>query len=103
MVGFEMCKAHLDLLALIAGSLELRRTHEAARMIAGILVDVASDLARGRVWTASRLEWTCPAVAPRCTIAHLMVAAHVAGGLGYLVVGTDIDVTLAIEREVAAR
>src|SRR5271168_4518439 len=102
-MGFEMCKAHLDLLALIAGSLELRRTHEAARMIAGILVDVASDLARGRVRTALRLEWTCAAVAPRCTIAHLVVAAHVAGGLEQLVRGTDIDVTLTIEREVVGR
>jgi hypothetical protein len=53
---------------------------EAARVIAGILVDVACDLARGRVWTALRLEWTCAAVAPRCAIAHIVVAAHVAGG-----------------------
>ena len=37
-MGFEVRKSHLDLLA-------LRRTHEAAGMIAGILMDVACDLA----------------------------------------------------------
>ena len=48
-------------------------------MIAGILMDIACDLARGRVCCALRLEWTFAAVAPRCTIAHLVVAADVAG------------------------
>ena len=81
MMGLEVRKSHLDLLALIARLFELRRTHEAASMIAGILMDVACDLARGRVRTALRLEWTRAAVAPRCTIAHLMVGARFAGGL----------------------
>ena len=71
-------------------------------MIAGILVDVACDLARGRVWTALRLEGTCAALALQCAVAHLVVTSHVAGGLEQLVHGTDIDVTLTIEREVAA-
>jgi hypothetical protein len=66
-------------------------------MIAGILVDVAYDLARGRVWTALRLEGTGAAVALECTIAHNVVAAHVAGGREQLVHETDIDVTLTIE------
>jgi hypothetical protein len=61
-MGFEVRKSHLDLLALVARLFELRRTHEAARMIAGILMDVACDLARWRVRTALRLEWTCAAV-----------------------------------------
>ena len=56
-------------------------------MIASILVDVACNLARGRVWTASRLEGTCAAVAPKRTIAHLVVAVDVAGGLKQLVRG----------------
>ena len=62
-MGFEVRKSHLDLLALVARLFELRRTHEAAGMIAGILMDVACDLARGRVRTALRLEWTYAAVA----------------------------------------
>ena len=34
-MGFEVRKSHLDLLALVARLFELRRTHEAAGMIAG--------------------------------------------------------------------
>ena len=100
-MGFEVRKSHLDLLALVARLFELWRTHEAAGMIAGILMDVACDLARGRVRTALQLEWTCAAVAPRCTIAHLVFGARVAGGLEQLVGGTGIDVTFAMKGEVA--
>jgi hypothetical protein len=102
MVGLEVRKAHLDLLALVARFVELGSTHQGACIIAGFLVDVTSDLARGRVWTALRLEWTCGAVAFRRTVAHNVVAARVARGLEQLVRGTDVDVTLAIEPEVAA-
>jgi hypothetical protein len=55
-VGLQVRKAHLDLLALVARFVELGSTHQGACMIAGILVEVARDLARGRVWTASRFE-----------------------------------------------
>ena len=64
-VGLQVCKAHLDLLALVARSFKLWRTYEGPRMIASILVDVACDLARGRVWTALRLEGTCATVSCR--------------------------------------
>ena len=101
-MGFEVRKSHLDLLALVARLFELGRTHEAACMIAGILMDVACDLARERVRTALRLEWTRAAIAPRCTITHLVVGAGIAGGLEQLVRGADIDVTLTVEREVVA-
>ena len=72
-------------------------------MIASILVDVACDLARGRVWTALRLEGTSAAVALQRKIAQLVISADVACGLKQLVRGTHVDITLAIEREVAAR
>src|ERR1700678_423545 len=62
-------------------------------MIAGILVHVACDLARGGVWAALRLEGTCAALALQCTVAHLVVTAHVAGGLEQLVRWTDVDVS----------
>ena len=70
-------------------------------MIASILVDVACDLARGRVWTALRFEGTCAALALQSAVAHLVITAHVASGLEQLVRGTDVDVTLAIKPEVA--
>src|SRR5271154_3353172 len=101
-MGFEVRKSHLDLLALVARLFELRRIHEAAGMISGILMDVAGDLARGRVRTALRLEWTCAAVAPRCAIAHLVVGACIAGGPEQFVRGADVDVTLMVEPEVVA-
>ena len=71
-------------------------------MIAGIFVDVARDLARGRVWTALRLEGTCATVALKRKIAHLVVTADVSSGLEQLIRGTHVDVTLTIEREVIA-
>ena len=71
-------------------------------MIASIFIDVACDLARGRFWTASRLERTCVTVALKRKIAHLVVATDVASGLEQLVRGTHVDVTLTIEREVIA-
>ena len=56
-------------------------------MIASILVDVACDLARGRFWTASRLEETCVyPVALKRKIAQLVVSADVASGLEQLVI-----------------
>ena len=56
MVGLEVGKAHLDLLALVARFIELGRTDEGTSVIAGIFVEVARDLARRRVWTASWFE-----------------------------------------------
>ena len=71
-------------------------------MIASILVDVACDLARGRVWTALRLEGTSAAVALQRKIAQLVVSADVAGGLEQLVRGSHVDIALTVELEVAA-
>jgi hypothetical protein len=65
MMGLEVRKAHLDLLALVARLVELRRTRQGARVIAGILVKVACDLARWRVWTALRFEWKSGAITLR--------------------------------------
>ena len=101
MVGLEVRKAHLDLLALIARFVELGSTHQGACMIAGILVEIAC-VALGCVWTASRFEGTSRAVTLRRTVAYRMVVAHVAGGSEQLVGGTDVDVTFTIVSEVAA-
>jgi hypothetical protein len=46
MMRLEVCESHLDLLALVARSVEPRRTHECAGEIARILIDVSCDLAK---------------------------------------------------------
>ena len=45
MVGLEVGKAHLDLLALIARFVELRGSHQGASVVAGILIKVTRDFA----------------------------------------------------------
>src|SRR3954471_13510215 len=51
-------KAHLDLLALVTGSGELRRSHQGARRIACVLMHVARDFSEGRIRSARGLERT---------------------------------------------
>jgi hypothetical protein len=63
MMRLEVREPHLDLLALVAGSVELRRAHQSAAEIAGILVDIACDPAKEHPRTALRLEWACIAIA----------------------------------------
>ena len=43
MVGLEMRKAHLNLLALIARFVELRSSHQRASVVASILIKVTRD------------------------------------------------------------
>ena len=45
MVGLEVCKAHFDLLAFVAGFGELERAHQRTSMIASFFVLIARDLA----------------------------------------------------------
>ena len=69
-------------------------------MIASIFVDVACDLARGRFWTASRLEETCVTVALWRKIAQLVWSLPTLPVvLSSFVRGTHVNVTLTIERE----
>src|SRR5215471_5351940 len=101
-MGLEVSKPHLDLLALVARSIELRRAHECAGDVAGILVDVSCDLAKGYPWTALRLERACIAVALGRQVSQHVVISDAAGCLEHLTGGADVDVALPIEREVAA-
>jgi len=63
MMGLEVSKPHLNLLAFIARFLKLRSAHERPRMIAGILVDVARDYAlwsvRAAVCTENLIRIDC--------------------------------------------
>ena len=56
--AFKMRKQHLDPFAISAGLLECGRARERSCDIAGILVDVARDLAMRCSWAASRLVRT---------------------------------------------
>ena len=57
MVGLEVRKAHLDLLALIARFVELGRPHQRASVVAGILIEVAGDFALRGIRAALGLDW----------------------------------------------
>ena len=57
-MGFQVRKAHLNLLALISRSVELRCLHQRAGVIAGIFVDVSRDSALRGVWAALGLDGT---------------------------------------------
>ena len=73
-------------------------------MIASILVDVASMTLREGVFGQHRgLKKHASQSRLKRKIAQLVVSADVASGLEQLVRGTHVNVTLTIEREVAAR
>ena len=103
MVDLQVRKAHFNLLALVTGFGELRRCHQRTGVIAGLLVQIACDLARRRLPTTLRLEGAKLAVALERTVAQNMVGTDAASGRKQLSRGTDIDVALIVELEVGAR
>src|SRR5262249_55933000 len=96
-MGLEVSKPHLDLLALVARSVELGGAHQCAGKIASIFIDVARDLAREHVRTTLRFEWACVAVALGRQVSQHVVIANAAGCLEQLAGGADVDVALSIE------
>ena len=70
-MGFQVCKAHLDLFSLITRFLERRCSIERTCMIAGILVDVARHYALWSVGAALGLERARAAVVGARRIAQL--------------------------------
>ncbi len=58
MVGLEVRKAHLDLLALISRFVALGRTHQRASVVAGILIKVTRDFVLRSIRAALGLDWT---------------------------------------------
>src|SRR3974390_928622 len=73
-MDLQVCKAHLDLFALITRFLERRCSIERTCMIAGILVDVARHYALWSVGAALGLERARAAV-----VGARRIAQHVAG------------------------
>ena len=57
-----MRKPHLDLLALAPRPLKVLGANERSGDVAGMLMDIARDLARRSFWAALRFEWAYIAV-----------------------------------------
>src|SRR5215831_2340344 len=70
----EVRKAHLDPLPLITRFQECLRLHFATSDVAGRLVHVPHNAARGHVRTASLLQRARPAARHRCEVTDPMVA-----------------------------
>ena len=72
-----MCKPHLDLLALAPRLLEALGASERPGDVAGVLMDVARDLARWLLRAALRLEWAHIAVELACAIQKRLTALDI--------------------------
>lgn len=96
---FQMRKAHLDPLPLIARFQERLRLHLATSEIAGRLVDVPHDPARGHVWTASLLQRALPAARHGCEVSDRMVAVDPTAGRQHRACRADVEVAPAVELE----
>src|SRR3954467_8438598 len=55
--ALQVCKPHLDLLALAPRLLEALGASERPGNVSRVFMDVARDLARWILWTALRFEW----------------------------------------------
>ncbi len=102
MVGLQVRKSHLDLLALISRFGELRRHHKSTSLIAGILVNIARDFTEGHVGRAFELDWALAAVAGARTIENGPAIVDPTSRLEELAGGTDVEVALSIKSEVGA-
>ena len=101
-MGLQVCKAHLDLFALITRFLERRCSIERTCMIAGILVDVARDYALWSVGAALGLERARAAVVGARRIAQHVARENVARRLQGLARRTNVYVAILVELKVAA-
>src|ERR1700676_385221 len=99
MVCLQVCKAHLDLLALVTGFGELGRAHQRTGVIASSLVLIAHDFACRCVRTTLRLERAELAVAFARAVAQDVVGPDAARGREHLAGRTDIKVAVAVESE----
>ena len=98
-----MCKPHLDLLALTSRLFETLRANERPGDVAGMLMDVARNLARWFLWAALRFEWAYAAVAPAGTIQKRVVIVHCATRPELLSAWAVVEVAGRVILKVAAR
>src|SRR5512136_963629 len=103
MMRLQVGKAHLDPLPLIARFQEGLRLHLAASDVAGRLVDVPHNPARGHVRTASLLQRALPAARHGCEVSDRMVAVDPATGRQRRACRADVEVAPAVELELGPR
>src|SRR5215813_14409088 len=97
-----MREPHLDALSLVSRPGECFCLHLSSRNIAGILVEVARDLAGVGSGAAFRSDRAYIAVALRGAVEQRTSVMHGATGLEKLAVRADVDTALPVPAEVRA-
>jgi hypothetical protein len=100
--ALQVCKLHLDLLALTSRRLEAFGASERPGDVARVLMYVARDLTRWFFWTALRFKRACVAVELARTIQKRFALVHGAARSKPLSARTVVDVTGRIISKVAA-
>jgi hypothetical protein len=80
-VNLQMGKAHFDAFALVARLEERLCSHQSARHVAGIFMNIAGCLSYRAIGTALHFERTNLAIEFRGTIAKRVAVVHGAGGV----------------------
>src|SRR5262249_13028499 len=102
MMGLEVRKTHLELLAVVTRFFECRRAFKSTHMIASVLVDVARDYALRRVRAALGLERTRAAIAGARRVPKLVLGGNAPRRLQKLAHRADVNVTFFVELELVA-
>ena len=101
-VGFQVGEAHLDTLSFVSRSGERLCLHLPPSDIAGVLVEVARDLARVSRGAALRSERAYIAVELGGAVEQRASVVHSAAGPKQLTVGAYVNTPLAVPAEVRA-
>ena len=99
MMGLQVRKTHLDLLAIITRFFECGRTFKFPHMIANVFVYIARDYALRRVRAALGLQETGAAIGGACRIAQYLAREDAPRRLQDLAAWTDVDVAFFVELE----
>ena len=102
MMGLQVRKTHLDLLAVVSRFLECRCSFQRTHMIAGVFVYIAWDYALRRVRAALGLQGTAAAIGGACGIAQYLARQDAPRRFQDLASWTDVDVATFVELEVGA-
>src|SRR6201993_2477828 len=100
MVCLQVCEAHLNTLSLVSGFGKRLCLHLPPCNIAGVLMEVARDLARIGRGAALRSYWAHVAVPLRGAVQQGASVVHGATGLKQFPVGADVGPVLPVPVEV---
>src|SRR5215470_19063305 len=99
-VGLQVCEAHLNTLSLVSRFGKRLCLHLPSCDIAGILMDIARDLARIGGGAALRSYWAHVAVPLGDAVQQGASVVHGAAGLKQFSIGADVGPTLPVPVEV---